>query len=741
MRLNLILFLSLFVTPCIFGKEIKEILLLNSYHPGFEWTEDLTQGVIDGMGDLSSCRVFVEYMDFKRFPQKKFYNELTNLYKKKYNNFNLDGIICADNYAFEYFLHMGDSIWSDSIPVTVCGVNNIDIFNFNKNRIKVIREDLDIKNTLKQAFVLNPQTDTLIVISDKTLSGEIFLSQFIKGLNEFKPSFPYITMDGSDYESIKRKLPLIQKDNKIIILLSLYSNKYDVPIEMKYLGMELLQDVNIPIYSFWEFLLGDFIVGGHLISSYHQGYDAAKILSKRINNPQAIVKQYSPSKYNYKYDFDLIEKYHLKYDKLPKNTIFLNKEVPFYIKHKKKLIFFTSILIILVILNFLLITNSIRRRNIQRQLTESEKRLELALESANEGFWDISIENKKVVYNNRFAHLLGYASADNININIDNWEQFIYTKDLKKVKTNWENYTSGKTNLFRSEARLYLKNRTIQWFSIHGKITDTDTNGNPLRITGVLMNISEQKRIEVKLKRAKEKAEESDKLKSRFLANMSHEIRTPMNAILGFSDILLSQNLEHIEQSDYLDQIKTSGENLLNIINDIVDISKIESDQLKIRNEKFDLNQVLKHIKYSVDALIKSRNKNIRFEIRCPYPILWLHSDPFRLEQVLLNLLSNAVKFTSKGTISLKINKHDDNVLIIKVIDTGEGISPEDLNIIFERFRQAERTTKVNAGTGLGLAITKSLIELMGGSVSVESKLNEGSVFTIALPVLYTNNI
>ncbi len=740
MKFYLLLFIILFNIYNIRANEIKEVLLLNSYHPGFQWTDDITSGVIDGIGDLSSHRVFVEYMDFKRFPKKNYISEITKFYLKKYNNIKLDGIICADNFAFEYFLSYGDSIWDNTIPVSVCGVNNIEDFNYDKKRIKVVKEELDIKNTLRNAFILNPNTDTLIVISDNTLSGQIFLSQFSNSITKYYPKFPYVILDASNYKSIENKLLNMNIENKIVILLSLYSNKYDVPIEMKYLGMDLFSNINIPIYSFWKFLLGDFIIGGSLINSYYQGYDAAQLLSSRLSNPNIILNDYYPCKHSNQYDFTQIEKYNLNYKKLPKNTTYINKVEPFYIKHKKKLIFYISALLILIALNLLLITNSIRRKRIQKKLTESEKRLELALESANEGFWDISLKDKKVFINKKFSDLLGYHSPEEIKININNWHEFIYPKDLKKIYKNWEKYNLGKTSLFKSEARIYLKNKKIKWFSIHGKVTDTDTDNNTLRLTGVLMDISEQKNIEIKLKQAKEKAEESDKLKSRFLANMSHEIRTPMNAIMGFSDILLYQNLESIEQSKYLDQIKTSGENLLNIINDIVDISKIESDQLQIRNEKFELNKVLKHISYSVEALILSKNKNITFKILNSHTPLIINTDPFRLEQVLLNLLSNAVKFTNEGEIKLQIEVLDNNILLIKVIDTGEGIAPEDIPIIFERFRQAERITKINAGTGLGLSITRSLIELMGGQISVESIIDKGSVFTISFPVVNTDN-
>ncbi|MCW3806236.1 sensor histidine kinase [Plebeiibacterium marinum] len=724
-----------------FGKEVKEILLLNSYHTGFKWTDDITQGVLDAIDEKEDYRLFVEYMDFKRFQNQGYFYELTNLYKYKYENIDLDGIICSDNYAFQYVLEKGDSIWNKSIPITACGVNNIDLIPFDTTRINVIKEDIDIKTTLQQAFILNPNTDTIIVISDQTLSGKIFLSQFFDGLNEFNPNIPFQIIDGTDYETIKTKLDeLPHHENKMIILLSLYSNNHQVPIEMKHLGTQLLKDIDIPIYSFWEFLLGDFIVGGHLISSYDQGYEAAKSLLNRINNPEKKSNPLTPTQYKPTYDFNLLKKYNLNYKLLPPNTVFTNRTIPFYVKHKKKLIYYFSALALLILLNFHLISNIIKRKKIQKRLTDSERRLEMALESANEGLWDVSLNTNTVVFNRRFAKLLGYKHKKNISVNIKDWEKYVYDKDVVKIYANWKNYTKGSTPLFKTDIRIYQKDNTLKWYSVHGKITETDTNKKPVRITGVLMDISEQKEFENQLKKAKEKAEESDRLKSRFLANMSHEIRTPMNAILGFSDILQSPELNIQEKDEYLDQIKTSGENLLNIINDIVDISKIESDQLQIRNEKFNLNSTLNHVKYTAETIIKSKNKNIKFCLDYNLPELLIYSDPYRLEQVLLNLISNAIKFTQTGEVKLTVVPLKNNILLITVKDTGEGISPEDINIIFERFRQAEKTTKLNTGTGLGLAITKSLVELMGGFITVKSKLNKGSEFTISLPVLNSNN-
>ncbi|WP_430933952.1 sensor histidine kinase [Saccharicrinis sp. 156] len=735
LSLSIIALLLLFVEAR--GKEIKEILLLQSYHTGYQWTDDITRGVMDGIGPKDETRVFVEYMDYKRFQNKATFYELENLYKFKYSELDIDGIICADNYAFEFFLEKGDSIWNKNIPVTVCGVNNIELFEYDAERIKGVKEDIDVRNTLNTIFLLQPNIDSLIIISDQTLSGKIFLNQFLDRLKRYNQRIPYQILDGSSYEEIRDTLKKIVPDHKAIILLSLYSNKYQVPVEMKDVGKELLEDINIPIYSFWNFLLGDFIVGGSLISGYDQGYEVASILKEKIENPDKHFEDLINTKHNLTFDFNLIKKYHLKYTNLPSRAIFLNKHIPFYVRFKKQLLYFLSTLIVLIGIIFLLMTNIIRRKNVELKLMESEERLELALNGANEGLWDIQLRSKNIVYNNNFATLLGYPSASELKIGITNWRQLFRPDDIPQIKEALLLHLHGAIPIFKLEIQMYTQSGTLRYFSINGKITERDLNDKPVRITGIIMDISAQKEFETRLKIAKDKAEESDRLKSSFLANMSHEIRTPMNAILGFSDILMCQDLNAEEKTSYLAQIKNSGENLLHIINDIVDISKIESGQLMIRKEKFDLNHLLNNIQFAGNALIKARNKPISLIIdknikETPH---YIYSDPYRLEQIILNLVSNAVKFTHDGGIVLKYVNGENNMLTISVSDTGEGITPEDQLIIFERFRQAEKSSKkLLSGTGLGLSITKSLVHLLGGEISVESKPNHGSVFTFTIP-------
>lgn len=248
--------------------------------------------------------------------------------------------------------------------------------------------------------------------------------------------------------------------------------------------------------------------------------------------------------------------------------------------------------------------------------------------------------------------------------------------------------------------------------------------------------VQSRKEIEEKLIEEQKKATESDRLKSAFLANMSHEIRTPMNAIIGFSELLEDDSQDQHDKTIFVKLIQKNGEILLNLINDIIDISKIEANLLVIRKRNLHLGKFLKEIEFHYNEIIAGRNdKNIQFRIISNLEQdSAICTDEIRLRQVLDNLIGNAMKFTHSGSVTLTINVRQDSVLF-EVIDTGIGIPKEEQTAIFERFMQAEQNHNVNyGGTGLGLAISKNLIDLLGGKLQVESEVGKGSNFYFELP-------
>jgi two-component system, sensor histidine kinase and response regulator len=253
----------------------------------------------------------------------------------------------------------------------------------------------------------------------------------------------------------------------------------------------------------------------------------------------------------------------------------------------------------------------------------------------------------------------------------------------------------------------------------------------------IFKDITERKEAEENLREAKERAEESDRLKTAFLSNMSHEIRTPMNAIVGFSDLLNDSGLTPSERAEFIAQINLGADNLMHLIDDIIDISKIEAGQVKIIKKNCDIHKLIQEqivlFKQNL-ARIDKPHIDLRLNWRWPSETLVLYSDQFRLKQIISNLLNNAIKFTDEGYIELGIEKVNSMVRIY-VRDTGIGISPENLEVIFERFRQGHQSkTKIYGGTGLGLAISRNLAELLGGSVGVTSDAGRGSEFWLTLP-------
>lgn len=262
--------------------------------------------------------------------------------------------------------------------------------------------------------------------------------------------------------------------------------------------------------------------------------------------------------------------------------------------------------------------------------------------------------------------------------------------------------------------------------------------------TIIILHLFRNNRLIKELEISKHEADNAANIKEQFLANMSHEIRTPVNSIIGFTNLLQKTSLE-TDQNQFVSYIKNSGENLLHIVNDILDISKIEAGMLHFQKEAYNI----KELCYSTEMLFynESKSKNIPFKYsidkNVPEIII---GDEDRLKQILINLVGNAFKFTEKGFIHLSITStakiKNSLRLIFKISDTGIGIAEENLNSIFERFEQADsKTTKTYGGTGLGLSIVKKLVSFQGGNITVESQLGKGSTFTFTLPVeIFTEN-
>ena len=313
----------------------------------------------------------------------------------------------------------------------------------------------------------------------------------------------------------------------------------------------------------------------------------------------------------------------------------------------------------------------------------------------------------------------------------------IHPDDIRRVDKEWSHLFKEGHHVI--EYRFRRKNGTYCWVSdeIH---MIRDKHGEPIEIVGAMSNISARKKVEEELAVAKNLAERANQAKSAFLANMSHELRTPMNAILGYSEMLMEE-AEDLEQEDFIPDLKKihqSGIHLLALINDALDLSKIESGKMEAFAEEIDLDMLIDEVSATAHPLFE-KNKN-SLVIERGKDIGMAYQDIIKLRQILFNLLSNAAKFTHEGTITLHVNRTEQagvNWLTFAVSDTGIGIAGDKIEHVFEEFAQADdSTTRYYGGTGLGLAISKRFCELLGGDLSVHSELGKGSAFTIRIPAI-----
>jgi|GEM_PF-1646582 len=376
------------------------------------------------------------------------------------------------------------------------------------------------------------------------------------------------------------------------------------------------------------------------------------------------------------------------------------------------------------------------RKTASKKLISRELQLTTSLDAAGQGLWDWNMEKKTIYFDKKWNELLGDEPKE-YYLSFNEFVKKIHPEDWTKIKAILEKRVQEETAPFNLEFRVKKINGNWIWIYGKGRIIEYTPDNKPLRMMGTIQDMTERIEFENELAEAKKRAEESDKLKSSFLANMSHEIRTPMNGILGFAEILKEPDLTPKERINYLQIVENSGNHLLNIINDIVDISKIEANLLKIHKEKYSVNEILNslHQFFSQNRDIKKNNIRLILKKGLLDEQSSILTDKTRLNQILTNIIGNACKFTTQGSIEFGYTKQDEKTLLFYVKDTGFGIPDNKLQSIFERFIQAETPSdRQQEGTGLGLAISEALIKLLGGKIWVESKVGKGSAFYFTIP-------
>ncbi|MEZ0486665.1 PAS domain S-box protein [Fibrella aquatica] len=375
----------------------------------------------------------------------------------------------------------------------------------------------------------------------------------------------------------------------------------------------------------------------------------------------------------------------------------------------------------------------------QLKLKAYEEQLRMALTNVGDNYWEHDFRTGKTYFSNPSSSILGYQLEKFTNV-ADLWWSRVHPDDRKILELNDFQYKAKLIDQHHHEYRMIHQDESIHWVLDRGVVLEKDDEGNPLKIIGTHIDITRQKQLEIELTYAKEVAEESTRVKELFLANMSHEIRTPMNAIMGMANQLTKTPLT-TDQKFYLSTIQSATDNLLIIVNDILDLSKIEAGKLTLESIGFEPKVVVGRAMQVM--MHKAEEKGLAFTNSfCDSALSSvLIGDPYRLNQILLNLISNAIKFTEKGGIDIrcKVISDTDTSQIIKatVSDTGIGMDDAFSKTILQKFMQEDASiSRRFGGTGLGLSICKNLVELMGGTMEVQSKKGVGTSVSFTIPFL-----
>ncbi len=342
--------------------------------------------------------------------------------------------------------------------------------------------------------------------------------------------------------------------------------------------------------------------------------------------------------------------------------------------------------------------------------------------------WHIDVTARTITYDNDYRER-NDCFVPVPGTSLDNLVDAMVESDRKRIQNSLDEICEGKKDEYHEISQVKIAHSDkCYWTEAYATVASRDTDGLPLTIVGTSMRIDERKSMETALVEARNRAEESDRLKSAFIANMSHEIRTPLNAIIGFTSVLPDVQGDN-ERRELINLIQENNQKLLRIIDDVMNISKIESGKEQLVISSFDLNDVLRSV---VDTYISKVQPGVTLSTMFAQGVQVINSDLNRLTEVVNHLLSNAVKFTMQGSIIVGYDAPSNKRISIWVQDTGKGIAPEHQERVFERFFKVDEYIP---GAGLGLSICRTMAYSMGGEVTVESQLGVGSKFRFEIPI------
>ncbi len=740
-----VLFLALAsqISPAVAAQK-QNVLLIHSYHIGMPWTDAQQQGFADTLSESGlKIDLHVEYLDSLRYRDKAqaIREDLLRTLHTKFTDNPPDVIAVTDNNALDFVLDARQQL-APGVPVVFCGINGLDpdIRSRHQN-LTGVAEEASFKETLEIMEQLLPGRRVLI-LGEKSPTFQGNFASLRNANEQLRTPAQLEVFDDPVLSHIEEKVRLAGPDTAIFIL---NRPRYDngEPIDSAVAVRAISSASKQPVFSAWDYMFGYGIVGGKLTSGEAHGQTAAQQVIRILKGEAADsipIEWESPNRYFF--DYEQLLRFGLEDAPLPEGSTVINRPLSLFVLYRNTVLVTAGVLALLLLfsIRLLVLNKSLREsKNLLHNIVDNIPVM-VFLKRASDLSFVLFNRCGETLIGHKREELLGHHDYDFFP---KEQAEFFISKD-REVLQRTDVLDIAEEPIETPDGTRILHTR---------KLALRDRDGHPIYLLGISEDITEQRLREDELKRyrdhleetveerteelrmARDAAEAANRAKSVFLANMSHELRTPLNAILGFSQLMRQDQTLSPGQRESLDTINISGEHLLKLINDVLEIAKIEAGKLQLEIAAFDLHELVREVADMMRLRAQQKGLQLTLDQSSRFP-RYITGDEARLRQILVNLVSNAVKFTEKGNITIRLRTKNNAAqhLIIEIEDTGQGISETDQQRLFKPFEQLP-TAVPHGGTGLGLAIVRQFVQLMKGSISVESTPGKGTLFRVDLPL------
>lgn len=723
--------------------ENPHVLLLSSYSYNWESNPKQLKGIADTLNGYAT--IDYVFMDTKRLNYENVKRDIYKDIASREKNGRYDYVIAVDDAALIFVKEFRSKLFSGT-PVVFEGINNMDTAEAAAKdpMMTGIVEAFPLKETIALADKINLKAKQVVGISDSTVSGRGSTKQFMCCQADF-PKLRFSTLDCSSMKcsEIGKKVSEYGDDTILVFLMMTTDadgNNYSQTESAEY----ITKHANVPVYKADELGIGSGIMGGVVVSYYDMACDAAKLVLELNNGGKVPDYPLQTAKSKCMFDKKAMDRFGITKSEISKaydgEVDYVNDTPTFFRTHRSVLIP-AGIIIILLVIFLLYIMSALKsKKRLMKQLVEKEGMLRSVLDNIPGGIIVYKIKDDwrkslKIAYCSEGASKILGRSIEELT---EQFKSGRYEDGMdEEDRASLDRMLAAKRNDCESYyAKFHLNDDkgTRKFISLDTVWGGEEKDGSSI-FYAVYQDISQQEKTQIAEHDAME-ARSASRAKSEFFERMSHDIRTPLNAVLGFTSLARDESDVPVKVQDYLDKIETSGKYLLGLINDVLDMAKIESGKVELREHSVNGPKFLNGIAevFGAQALEKGIRLVTDFS-KAQTP--WVMMDELRSRQIYANLLSNAIKFSQSGT-EIKWSIVDnatgpDTFHEVSIIsDHGCGMSREFQKKMFQPFEQA-KTDNPEAGTGLGMPIVKNLVDLMHGSIKVESEVDKGSVFTIEI--------